>query len=232
MNTPKISPPLPRARIEFPQGTLAERIALAEQRLVARDQGLSAPCTGGAATRAKSHRAAPHGAPGGIHAGCAGPRVGRLAAAAAQVGYGRARHPAGGDACSPIGFTLWRGSLGTRRSPALAARARGLERACGARDGVDSRRIGPAFGRVAVQETYARAPVIPALRVSAPDCVSLAPLLPGSLLASGSVPPIQDRSSGHVEAPPAGMVLPCRNRFESSSPLRPALMQSRRVAAP
>lgn len=40
MNTPKTSPPLPPARTELPQGTLDERIALAEQRLVAREQTL------------------------------------------------------------------------------------------------------------------------------------------------------------------------------------------------
>lgn len=40
MKTPKISPPLPPARTELTQGTLDERIALAEQRLVAREQAL------------------------------------------------------------------------------------------------------------------------------------------------------------------------------------------------
>jgi len=40
MNTPKTSPPLPLARTEDPQGTLDERIALAEQRLMAREQAL------------------------------------------------------------------------------------------------------------------------------------------------------------------------------------------------
>lgn len=40
MNTPNIPPPLPPARTERPQGTLEERIALAEDRLVARQQAL------------------------------------------------------------------------------------------------------------------------------------------------------------------------------------------------
>jgi len=38
MNTPNLSPPLLPARTEFPPGTLNERIALVEQRLVAREQ--------------------------------------------------------------------------------------------------------------------------------------------------------------------------------------------------
>jgi hypothetical protein len=40
MSTLQNSPPLPLARTELPQGTLDERIALAEQRLVAREQAL------------------------------------------------------------------------------------------------------------------------------------------------------------------------------------------------
>jgi hypothetical protein len=40
MNAQKTSPPLPLARTEEPQGTLDERIALAEQRLMAREQAL------------------------------------------------------------------------------------------------------------------------------------------------------------------------------------------------
>jgi hypothetical protein len=40
MNTPTMPPPLLPARSELPQGTLDERITLAEQRLVAREQSL------------------------------------------------------------------------------------------------------------------------------------------------------------------------------------------------
>ena len=38
MNTPTLAPPLPPPRTELPKGTLDERIALAEQRLAAREQ--------------------------------------------------------------------------------------------------------------------------------------------------------------------------------------------------
>ena len=38
MNTPTLEPPLPLPHTELPKGTLDERIALAEQRLVAREQ--------------------------------------------------------------------------------------------------------------------------------------------------------------------------------------------------
>ena len=182
MNRTQIATPLSPARTELPQGTLDERITLAEQRLVAREQALrhGAQALVQRAQSATEPRrmVRPAVFALGVLAlvwGAARLMRRRSWRNASRHGHGRVSD----SACRLVGVTVRRGALGARGGPALAALACSLERTHGSRYRVDSRGSGPAVGRAAVQQTRARALAIPAFRLTALTCacsLAVAPL--------------------------------------------------------